>query len=228
VSDVWSLAGICNPSGCACNFGTLRANEGICYDAGPVPCSIGCHHVKTYPRDEAKPIAKQAFVGMAGHFVRWWFHERNFMSSDFTIFLIDDDSAVLKSLDRLLQAAGYETKAYLSAETFLSEHDPSTPGCAVLDLALPHLNGLHVQQALTRQGNNRPVIFLTGQANVQESVEAMKAVKAVVSAMKTTSVEDAVAMIPDGASLMMGASWLSAVRSVSSMNWLGRENETSR
>jgi acetate CoA/acetoacetate CoA-transferase alpha subunit len=126
------------------------------------------------------------------------------MSSDFTIFLIDDDSAVLKSLDRLLQAAGYETKAYLSAETFLSEHDPSTPGCAVLDLALPHLNGLHVQQALTRQGNNRPVIFLTGQANVQESVEAMKAVKAVVSAMKTTSVEDAVAMIPDGASLMIG------------------------
>jgi FixJ family two-component response regulator len=97
------------------------------------------------------------------------------MSSDFTIFLIDDDPAVLKSLDRLLQAAGYETKAYLSAEAFLSEHDPSTPGCAVLDLALPHLNGLHVQQALTRQGNNRPVIFLTGQASVQESVEAMKA-----------------------------------------------------
>jgi FixJ family two-component response regulator len=97
------------------------------------------------------------------------------MSSDFTIFLIDDDPAVLKSLDRLLQAAGYETKAYLSAETFLSEHDPSTPGCAVLDLALPHLNGLHVQQALTRQGNNRPVIFLTGQASIQESVEAMKA-----------------------------------------------------
>ena len=97
------------------------------------------------------------------------------MASDFTIFLIDDDPAILKSLDRLLQAAGYETKAYLSAETFLTEHDPSTPGCAVLDLAMPHSNGLHVQQALTRQGNNRPVIFLTGRASVQESVEAMKA-----------------------------------------------------
>ena|SRR5215813_185060 len=97
------------------------------------------------------------------------------MSSDFTIFLIDDDPAVLKSLNRLLQAAGYETQAYLSAETFLSEHDPSTPGCAVLDLAMSDLNGLHVQQALTRQGNNRPLIFLTGQASIQESVEAMKA-----------------------------------------------------
>jgi FixJ family two-component response regulator len=97
------------------------------------------------------------------------------MSSDFTIFLVDDDPAVLKSLDRVLQAAGYETKAYLSAEAFLSEHDPSTPGCAVLDLAMSHLNGLHVQQALTRQGNSRPVIFLTGRASVQESVEAMKA-----------------------------------------------------
>jgi DNA-binding NtrC family response regulator len=59
------------------------------------------------------------------------------MSSDFTIFLIDDDPAILKALDRLLQAAGYETKAYLSAETFLSEHDPSIPRlrCARSSLA---------------------------------------------------------------------------------------------
>lgn len=97
------------------------------------------------------------------------------MSSDFTIFLVDDDPAVLKSLSRLVQAAGYETKAYLSAETFLSEHDPSAPGCAVLDLAMPQLNGLHVQQALVQEGNNRPVIFLTGQGSIQESVKAMKA-----------------------------------------------------
>jgi FixJ family two-component response regulator len=97
------------------------------------------------------------------------------MRSNFIVFLIDDDPAVLKSLSRLVQAAGYETKAYLSAEAFLDEHDPSIPGCAVLDIAMPQLNGLHVQQALKREGNNRPVIFLTGQASIQESVAAMKA-----------------------------------------------------
>jgi FixJ family two-component response regulator len=93
----------------------------------------------------------------------------------FTIFLIDDDSAVLTSLGRLLQAAGYPSKAYLSAETFLSEHDASVPGCAVLDHAMPGLNGLDVQKALARQGIHRPVIFLTGQGTIPESVEAMRA-----------------------------------------------------
>jgi FixJ family two-component response regulator len=96
------------------------------------------------------------------------------MSSDFTIFLIDDDPAVLKSLDRLPQAAGYETKAYLSAETFLSEHDPSTPGCILLDLVMPGLNGLDLQEVLTRKGIDRPVIFLTGRASIPDSVQAMR------------------------------------------------------
>jgi FixJ family two-component response regulator len=95
--------------------------------------------------------------------------------TDFTIFLVDDDRAVLEGLGRLLQAAGFRTKAYSSATTFLHEHDGSIPGCVVLDLAMPEFNGLGVQDALVRQGINRPIIFLTGQATIPESVQAMKA-----------------------------------------------------
>lgn len=95
--------------------------------------------------------------------------------SEFTVFLVDDDPAILTALSRLLQAAGYTTKTYCSAEAFLSEHDASTPGCAVLDLSMPGLNGLGVQEALMRQGVERPVIFLTGRGTIPESVQAMRA-----------------------------------------------------
>src|SRR4029453_80962 len=76
---------------------------------------------------------------------------------------------------RLLQAAGYTTKTYCSAEAFLSEHDASTPGCAVLDLSMPGLNGLDVQEALMSQGVERPVIFFTGHGTIPMSVHAMRA-----------------------------------------------------
>jgi FixJ family two-component response regulator len=95
--------------------------------------------------------------------------------SEFTVFLVDDDPAVLTALSRLLQAAGYATKTYCSAEAFLSEHDALTPGCAVLDLSMPGLNGLDVQETLVRQGVERPVIFLTGHGTIPESVLAMRA-----------------------------------------------------
>jgi len=67
VSDVWSLAGICNPSGCACNFGTLRANKGICYDVGPVrPMNPNTRGVVI-----ALIVVMITFaMGMAGHFLR--------------------------------------------------------------------------------------------------------------------------------------------------------------
>ena len=97
-------------------------------------------------------------------------------TTEFIVFLIDDDPAILKKpVCKLLQAAGYQTKAYQSAQAFLAEHDASIPGCAVLDHATPELNGLDVQEALARQGNHRPVIFLTDRGTVAESVKAMKA-----------------------------------------------------
>lgn len=95
--------------------------------------------------------------------------------TDFTIFLVDDDPGVLQGLTWLLEAAGYSTKAYSSAKAFLDEHDDSMPGCVVLDLAMPELNGLKVQDALVRRRITRPIIFLTGEATVPESVQAIKA-----------------------------------------------------
>jgi FixJ family two-component response regulator len=96
------------------------------------------------------------------------------MSSDFSVFLVDDDPGVLKALQRLLNAKGYETKAFTSPRDFLAAHDPAAPGCAVLDLSMPGIDGLEVQAALTEKAG-RQVIFLTGRADVPSAVRAMQA-----------------------------------------------------
>ena len=94
---------------------------------------------------------------------------------NFTGFIIDDDQGVLEALSSFLRGAGYKIKAYSSPQAFLDEHDPSMPGCAVLDLAMPRVNGLSVQQELVIRGVERPIIFLSGRGTVPEIVEAMKA-----------------------------------------------------
>ena len=94
---------------------------------------------------------------------------------DFRVFIIDDDQGILDALNRFLRTAGYETKAYSSPQAFLDEHDPSMPGCVVLDLSMPRMNGLAVQRELVTRGIERPIIFLSGRGTVPASVEAMKA-----------------------------------------------------
>jgi FixJ family two-component response regulator len=93
----------------------------------------------------------------------------------FTIFLVDDDAGVLKGLSRLLRATGYGVESFTSPREFLENHDASKPGCAVLDVSMPDLDGLELQQALTREGSGRPIIFLTGRGDIPTSVRAMKA-----------------------------------------------------
>ena len=97
------------------------------------------------------------------------------MTDKFTVHLVDDDAGVRKALSRLLRAKGYEVQSYVSAQEFLERHDPAAPGCAVLDVAMPGLDGLALQQALTTGGSHRPVIFITGKGDVPTSVRAMKA-----------------------------------------------------
>jgi FixJ family two-component response regulator len=92
-----------------------------------------------------------------------------------TVFLVDDDAGVLKALSRLLRAKGYEVRSFTSPKEFLAHHDLSIPGCAVLDVAMPGLDGLALQQTLTAGGSHRPVIFLTGKGDIPTSVRAMKA-----------------------------------------------------
>jgi FixJ family two-component response regulator len=93
----------------------------------------------------------------------------------FTIFLLDDDQGVLHALTTLVRAHGYRSKPYSSPQRFLDEHDASVPGCVLLDLSMPAMNGLDVQRELVTRGIERPIIFLTGFGTVPVSVEAMKA-----------------------------------------------------
>ncbi|MGB6536542.1 MAG: response regulator [Xanthobacteraceae bacterium] len=93
----------------------------------------------------------------------------------FTVFLVDDDAGVLKGLSRLLRAKGYDARAFASAQEFFDRNDVEVPGCAVLDVSMPGLDGLALQKALTDRGNRRPIIFLTGTGNISISVQAMKA-----------------------------------------------------
>jgi FixJ family two-component response regulator len=92
-----------------------------------------------------------------------------------TVFVVDDDPAICKALTRLLRAAGLEVLAFPSPEAFLDQHDPAAPGCLVLDVAMPGLNGLELQAALAASGCERSIIFLTGHGDIPMSVQAMKA-----------------------------------------------------
>jgi FixJ family two-component response regulator len=96
-------------------------------------------------------------------------------ASGFTVFLVDDDEGVLKALSRLLRTWGYEVRTFTSPRDFLAEHDPTIPGCAVLDLLMPGLDGLQLQEALHAGGVERPVIFVSGGGDIPTSVRAMRA-----------------------------------------------------
>lgn len=91
-----------------------------------------------------------------------------------TIFIVDDDPAVLTGLSRLLRSAGLTVDCFGSPQEFLDQHDPEAPGCLVLDIAMPGFNGLELQEALTTRGSAIPIIFLTGYGTVPDSVKAMK------------------------------------------------------
>jgi FixJ family two-component response regulator len=93
----------------------------------------------------------------------------------FTVFLVDDDAGVLKALSRLLRGRGYEVRPHASPQEFLAHHDAAVPGCAVLDVAMPDLDGLALQEALAAGEAHRPVIFITGKGDIPTSVRAMKA-----------------------------------------------------
>ena len=98
------------------------------------------------------------------------------MTDKFTVYLVDDDPGVLKALSRLLRSRGYEVKPYFSPQLFLEEHDVAVPGCAILDVSMPGLDGLELQRALTAAGgSHRPVVFVTGKGDIPTSVRAMKA-----------------------------------------------------
>jgi FixJ family two-component response regulator len=91
-----------------------------------------------------------------------------------TVFLVDDDPAVLRGLSRLLRSAGFNVSPFQSAQDFLDGENFSAPGCIVLDVAMPGLDGLALQEALVARNSELPVIFLTGHGDIAMGVQAMK------------------------------------------------------
>ncbi len=91
-----------------------------------------------------------------------------------TVFVVDDDEAVRKSLRLLLKSQGLPVVTHDSAAEFLGTYDPEQPGCIILDVRMPGMSGLELQQELNRRGAVIPVIFITGHGDVPMAVEAMK------------------------------------------------------
>lgn len=91
-----------------------------------------------------------------------------------SVFLVDDQPAVLKAMARLLQSAGVSAVTFESAQAFLDSGNASKAGCLVLDLAMPDMDGMALQGKLTAMGSALPIIFLTGHGSIDTGVLAMK------------------------------------------------------
>jgi FixJ family two-component response regulator len=88
--------------------------------------------------------------------------------------IVDDDATFLRAVARLLRASGFAVKTFASAAEFLAQPDLDVPGCVLVDLQMPGLNGLDLQEALAKDGRGLPVIFLTGHGDIRSSVQAMQ------------------------------------------------------
>jgi FixJ family two-component response regulator len=91
-----------------------------------------------------------------------------------TVFVVDDYAPGRRSISRLLRTAGFAVTTFASAKEFLAQYDSETPGCLVLDLAMPGVSGFELQRILAGKGNLLPIIFLTSHGDIPKSVQAMK------------------------------------------------------
>jgi len=91
-----------------------------------------------------------------------------------TIRIVDDDASYLTAVARMLKASGFKVKTFASARDFLNELEPEIPGCVLVDLQMPGLSGLDLQEALAQTGNPLPVIFLSGHGDIPTTVQVMR------------------------------------------------------
>lgn len=91
-----------------------------------------------------------------------------------TIFIVDDDDGMRRALATLVKTLGYPTETFARAADFLQAYDADQPGCLLLDVRMPEMSGLELQQKLNTSGSMLPVIFMTGHGDVPMAVQAMK------------------------------------------------------
>ncbi|MCW3848583.1 response regulator FixJ [Sphingomonas sp. LB-2] len=97
------------------------------------------------------------------------------MSEAQLVHIVDDEESIRKSASFLLRTSGFETRTYPSGVAFLGEAKRAEPGCVLLDIRMPEMDGLEVQRELNARGVTMPVIVLTGHGDIGIAVQAMKA-----------------------------------------------------
>jgi FixJ family two-component response regulator len=91
------------------------------------------------------------------------------------VFIVDDDPAIRKSLRWLIESIGVKVQVYESAQAFLDSYDADVPGCIVLDVRMPGMSGLELQERLNGRGIDLPMIMVTAYGDIPTAVRAMKA-----------------------------------------------------
>jgi FixJ family two-component response regulator len=95
-------------------------------------------------------------------------------SAQTTVYIVDDDPSIVKGFTRVIRNAGLTVETYTSPSDFLERCKPFGPACLLLDLSMPGMNGLQVQEELAKKGLSIPVVFITGHGDIPTSVRAMK------------------------------------------------------
>lgn len=90
------------------------------------------------------------------------------------VYIVDDDDGMRRALGVLMMTVGYQPAAFSGPREFLAKHDPSQPSCLVLDVRMPEMSGLELQQQLNRSGSMLPVILVSGHGDIPMAVQAMK------------------------------------------------------
>ncbi len=96
------------------------------------------------------------------------------LQPQFTVHVVDDDESVRSALSRLFRATGHSVRTFESAQAYLTEASPEEPGCVVLDIKMPGMDGLTLQERMSERGFKAPIVFVSGHGSIPASVRAMK------------------------------------------------------
>jgi len=96
------------------------------------------------------------------------------MEANGTVFVVDDDASVRRSLARLIESVGRPFQTFSTAKEFMDAYDPATPGCLVLDVRMPGISGIELQKQLAGKGINIPIIIITGHGDIPMAADAMR------------------------------------------------------